>query len=169
MFALENVQTRHSLRAVFENIFSKYGRHFDEDDEIDLLSLEVTKPGGHLARIQPLKFGRAYRGKEAPLESLSGDEIPDPNETFEDVFEVERKRMTPGDDGHAAQLQSSFIKAVASTKGPEEEHRSKSRPKTFNHVLKGIYRAERRIRRRFRSPHPKSNCLDCILMRIIQS
>ena len=66
MFSIENSETRKSLKSVFENIFAKYGREFDEDDEVDLMSLQVTRPGGHLARLKPVHFGAAFKRKPPP-------------------------------------------------------------------------------------------------------
>lgn len=81
MLSLSCEETRKSLKSVFENIFSKYDREFDEDDEVDLLDMKVIKPGGHLARLTRQNFGNVFKKKKlVNKESLEvvdelGDEI----------------------------------------------------------------------------------------------
>lgn len=62
MFGLQ--KTRDSLKEAFESLFDKYGKEFDDDDEIDILSLEVvrkstTKNGSNVQK--PRKFGFLYK------------------------------------------------------------------------------------------------------------
>lgn len=61
MFGLQ--KTRDSLKEAFESLFDKYGREFDDDDEIDILSLEVVKKSTtKSSNIQkPRKFGFLYK------------------------------------------------------------------------------------------------------------
>lgn len=66
MFGLQ--KTRDSLKEAFEILFEKYGKEFDDDDEIDIMSLEVVKKSNkkdpELQR--PRKFGFLYK-KEGTL------------------------------------------------------------------------------------------------------
>ena len=61
MFGLQ--KTRDSLKEAFENLFEKYGKEFDDDDEIDIMSLEVVKKSTSMnSEMQkPLKFGFLYK------------------------------------------------------------------------------------------------------------
>lgn len=61
MFGMQ--KTRDSLKQAFENLFDKYGREFDDDDEIDILSLEVVKKSTKKdSNVQkPRKFGFLYK------------------------------------------------------------------------------------------------------------
>lgn len=63
-------ETRDSLKRAFENLFDKYGQEFDDDDEIDILSLKVVKKSNKKnSEIQkPRKFGFLYH-KEGKLRS----------------------------------------------------------------------------------------------------
>jgi hypothetical protein len=58
-------KTRDSLKDAFESLFEKYGKDFDDDDEIDILSLEVVKKSlNRNSNIQrPRKFGFLYQKK----------------------------------------------------------------------------------------------------------
>lgn len=61
MFGLQ--KTRDSLKEAFENLFEKYGKEFDDDDEIDIISLEVVKKSNKKdSELQrPRKFGFLYK------------------------------------------------------------------------------------------------------------
>lgn len=61
MFGLQ--KTRDSLKEAFESLFEKYGKEFDDDDEIDILSLEVVKKSNkNNSELQrPRKFGFLYK------------------------------------------------------------------------------------------------------------
>lgn len=63
MFGLQ--KTRDSLKEAFENLFEKYGKEFDDDDEIDIISLEVVKKSNKKdSELQrPRKFGFLYKKK----------------------------------------------------------------------------------------------------------
>lgn len=56
-------ETRDSLKQAFESLFEKYGKEFDDDDEIDILSLKVVKKSNFKSKdIQrPRKFGYLYQ------------------------------------------------------------------------------------------------------------
>lgn len=56
-------KTRDSLKEAFENLFEKYGREFDDDDEIDIMSLEVVRKSSKRdPEVQrPRKFGFLYK------------------------------------------------------------------------------------------------------------
>ena len=58
-------KTRDSLKDAFENLFEKYGHEFEDDEEIDIISLEVVKRSTNLRNnnnIQkPKKFGFLYK------------------------------------------------------------------------------------------------------------
>ncbi len=58
-------KTKDSLKQAFENLFEKYGREFEEDDEIDLFSLEVVKTGKQgiisVQSSRKQKFGYLYK------------------------------------------------------------------------------------------------------------
>ena len=61
VFSLQ--KTRDSLKQAFESLFEKYGRDFDDDDEIDILSLEVVKKSSKKDSLaqKPRKFGFLYK------------------------------------------------------------------------------------------------------------
>ncbi len=61
-------KTRDSLKEAFETLFEKYGREFEDDDEIDILSLEVVhKSRKKKSALQkPKKFGFLYKKKDEP-------------------------------------------------------------------------------------------------------
>lgn len=61
MFGLQ--KTRDSLKEAFESLFEKYGKEFDDDDEIDIISLEVVKKSNKKdSELQrPRKFGFLYK------------------------------------------------------------------------------------------------------------
>lgn len=185
MFALENAQTRQSLRNVFDNIFVKYGRDFNEDDEIDLVNLKVTKRGGHLARLRTLSFGTVFRHKkgvhgrghegdsqdsQSQSQSQTQSQLPDPDPAVEDVFEAERRRLEPAvSDQMVAQIRSSFNRAVASTK---------TKPgSSFDVVLFGMIREQEEGRRNtsrrqrlLAHSHASSehqDCFDCTLLALL--
>lgn len=182
MFAIENTRTRNSLRTVFEGIFQKYGRDFDEDDEVDLLSLKVVKAGGHLARIKPLAFGRAFRGK-GPQQSA--DDAPgwlptdpldeDEDDLGEDVFEFGGRVRAQAN--RVAHIQSSFNQAVASRRAKDDDSHqawpkdgdalpaSRKRPRTFHAALLRILREEQRqTRQDTRRQCGRPDCFDCVLL-----
>ena len=56
-------ETRDSLKRAFESLFDKYGQEFNDDDEIDILSLQVVKRGNKKnSELQrPRNFGYLYR------------------------------------------------------------------------------------------------------------
>lgn len=56
-------ETRDSLKQAFESLFEKYGKEFDDDDEIDILSLKVVKKSISKSREgqRPKKFGYLYQ------------------------------------------------------------------------------------------------------------
>lgn len=182
MFAIENAKTRNSLRTVFENIFAKYGRDFEEDDEIDLISLSVIKPGGHLARIKPLAFGRAFKDRkhnsEGPLDNNNNQRaITTQLEDFEeDVFETERKRLQPAVSTEVvARIRSSFNKAVASTKKSKKTSNDWFLMRTyqsFDSLLLALCQRERRIFKDsaslYRCLHPIGKCFDCTLLKLLK-
>lgn len=180
MFALENSRTRNSLRSAFENIFEKYGREFAEDDEIDLVNLEVTLAGGHLARIKRMEFGRVFRGKQSndAAGTISRHQLPsdEENDEFENVFDSYNRRGQKPED--VSRIQSSFVRAVAvrKRKGASSKGRRKldacelSRPitltpSTFNRLLTGIIKTEQvSLKRSARLRlHDCDGCFDCIL------
>lgn len=183
MFAIENTRTRNSLRTVFEGIFQKYGRDFDEDDEVDLLSLKVVKAGGHLARIKPLAFGRAFRGK-GPQQSTDGspdwlaadpleEEEDDDEDLGEDVFEFGGRARAQAN--RVAHIQSSFNQAVASRRAKDASHHrakddtlpapSQKRPRTFHAALLRIFCEEQRQTRQDTRRHcGRPDCFDCVLL-----
>lgn len=59
-------KTRDSLKEAFESLFEKYDREFDDDDEIDILSLEVVRKSTNRksALQKPKKFGFLYKKKD---------------------------------------------------------------------------------------------------------
>ena len=59
-------KTRDSLKEAFESLFEKYDREFDDDDEIDILSLEVVRKSKNRksALQKPKKFGFLYKKKD---------------------------------------------------------------------------------------------------------
>ena len=63
-FAIEHDKTRASLQNAFEGLFSKYGRSFESDDEIDIIDLKVVKKGRTLEGMRPLEFGEAFHKKK---------------------------------------------------------------------------------------------------------
>lgn len=56
-------ETRDSLKRAFENLFEKYDQEFDDDDEIDILSLKVVKKSNKKSAEgqKTRKFGFLYR------------------------------------------------------------------------------------------------------------
>lgn len=56
-------ETRDSLKQAFESLFEKYGKEFDDDDEIDILSLKVVKKSNTRSKEvqKPRKFGYLYQ------------------------------------------------------------------------------------------------------------
>ena len=65
-------ETRDSLKHAFENLFEKYGKEFDDDDEIDILSLKVVKKSNTKSKEvqRPRKFGYLYQ-KDGKINVLS--------------------------------------------------------------------------------------------------
>jgi hypothetical protein len=70
MFGLQ--KTRDSLKEAFESLFEKYGKEFDDDDEIDIMSLEVVKKSNKsdLELQRPRKFGFLYRKEGKNVEEM---------------------------------------------------------------------------------------------------
>lgn len=65
-------KTRDSLKEAFENLFKKYDREFENDDEIDIIKLKVVKKGDTLDKSnddiqKPKPFGYLYKKKGKPL------------------------------------------------------------------------------------------------------
>ncbi len=68
MRILENRETRDSLRSAFRSLFARYEREFYEDDEIDLATMTVTRPRGHLVRMaHAVPFGSMFPCTRAGL------------------------------------------------------------------------------------------------------
>lgn len=183
MFSIANTETRRSLKTVFENIFAKYGREFVEDDEIDLVSLEVTKPGGHLARIKPLQFGEAFRRKVAqPSEASHAS--PTFETTEEDIFELGKGTLGPSEDEEqatratATQLRFNLVNAIAQSETASRRKKLKGTPnrgqkrrkrkvRTFDTILTEILEDEARVTVvGLRAPHA-TGCFDCLLFNAI--
>ena len=63
-------KTRDSLKEAFESLFEKYGHEFEDDEEIDIISLEVVKKSANTSKNsnlqKPKKFGFLYK-KEGML------------------------------------------------------------------------------------------------------
>lgn len=186
MFSIANTETRRSLKTVFENIFAKYGRDFAEDDEIDLVSLEVTKPGGHLARIKPLQFGEAFRRRTGqPSVGPPISPAPEPCDgEDDDVFGPSIRALGQSEDEEratratASQLRSNLVNAIAQSgtipqrkrlKGVPNRGQKKRRKKTrtFDSILTEILEEEARATIvGLRAPHA-TGCLDCLLFSVI--
>lgn len=180
MFSIANTETRRSLKAVFENIFAKYGRDFVEDDEIDLVSLEVTKPGGHLARIKPLQFGEAFRRKMVQSPEAS----PAFEATEEDIFGLDKGVLGHSEDDEqatratATQLRFNLVNAIAQSGTASRRKKLKGTPNrgqkrrkrkivTFDTVLTEILEEEARAMVvGLRAPHA-TGCFDCLLFTAI--
>ncbi len=158
MFAIENFATRKSLKNVFDNIFAKYGRDFQEADEIDLETLNVIKSGGHLRSSRILSFGSVFKHRRravvdpSPSDEESAEEDLGPTgcDPFAndglDIFESQMLLKRPSsieDRQSTAQLQSSFQKAVARDAGMSSggvPARGGEPPKTFDETLLVILR-----------------------------
>lgn len=93
-FLIENAETRASLQSAFDHLFRKYGRDFDDDDEINLEDLSITKVGGHVGLDRPRLFGSIYRrSRDGATASDMLDDFDDPllekeeeEENYDDVF-----------------------------------------------------------------------------------
>src|ERR1700729_4106990 len=83
-FVFENPATRESLKNAFESLFAKYGRSFDDDDEIDLVNLKIIKRGNHLTKIKALRFGETFKG--TGLKTSSNPPEHETSEAYDDVF-----------------------------------------------------------------------------------
>jgi len=170
MFAIENSSTRKSLKSVFDNIFAKYGRTFEKDDEIDLQSMEVSQTGGHLSRIKEIKFGSVFkhsRKYEFESDSSSSEDEPSIDDVdlgiielplnVDDIFQQEKERIEPQ---LVQQIQSKFHRAIASSQEvplPKKEslkdikttttkeivEEERGGPITFDSVLYSFIRKER--------------------------
>lgn len=180
-FSFQNLETRKSLKSVFENIFVKYGREFEEDDEIDLMSFEVTKAGGHLARTKPLKFGNVFKRKSEAIVAadniLAGVFTSDADGI--DVFEAAiSKKPRPN---KTSRLQDSFVQAVSQSKNRESAfineqsfllRRKRGRPRKlkptdFGSILKSILVSEHDIDAKQPLPRHINSCFDCVLVQLI--
>lgn len=74
-FAIEHEKTRLSLKDAFEELFAKYDREFEEEDEIDILNLKVVRKGGFLSKSRIQEFGECYRKRtKRSTESLSEED-----------------------------------------------------------------------------------------------
>lgn len=62
--AIEHEKTRLSLKDAFEDLFSRYDREFDEEDEIDIINLKVVKKGGFLSKSKVAEFGEFYKKRK---------------------------------------------------------------------------------------------------------
>ena len=75
-----------SLLAAFDNICQKYGNEYPSDDEIDLQTLKVVKPGKHLDKLPKLHFGSMYRKKKDTIEEDTVFEVAKNLNTFDSVL-----------------------------------------------------------------------------------
>ncbi|PJF16895.1 hypothetical protein PSACC_03309 [Paramicrosporidium saccamoebae] len=158
MFAIENEQTRKSLKSAFENIFAKYGRDFAEDDEVDLGSMEVTKPGGHLARLKSVAFGRAFKDRQHSFDKEFEHKAP--LEIDEDVFETDRRKNRPtADPVQVAQIRYSFNYAVASKVKKPRDQNCPDDPPSFHSILLDIRQSQKDRARQYPITHER-NCFD---------
>lgn len=92
-FLFENAATRASLKSAFDQLFCKYGREFDDDDEIDLTDLSIVNVGGHVVRERARGFGSCYRksSKRMESEAAAAQDQPTPaieeqEDNYDDVF-----------------------------------------------------------------------------------
>lgn len=178
MFAIENSSTRKSLKNVFQNIFAKYGRTFEMDDEIDLESMEVvSQTGGHLSRIKELKFGSVFKHSrkydfESDSSSSEDEYLIDEADLgiielpldVDDIFLQEKERIEPQ---LVQQIQSKFHRAIASSQEPlhlptvtKLSTTIMDEPNTFDSVLYSFIREERRLMVRGKLCKMK-DCFDC--------
>lgn len=108
-FLIENAATRASLKSAFDHLFCKYGREFEDDDEIDLADLSIVNIGGHVLREKTRGFGSCYKkatreqdralALEAAREVVVEEEQED---NYDDVF----KRISG--NVKAAQMRARF-------------------------------------------------------------
>jgi len=94
-FLFENAATRASLKSAFDHLFCKYGREFEDDDEIDLSDLSIIKRGGHVGSEKARGFGSCYKKSRhmVLMESQQQDysshpelEDEEQEDTYDDVF-----------------------------------------------------------------------------------
>lgn len=88
-FLFENAATRASLKSAFDHLFCKYGREFDDDDEIDLQDLSIVRVGGHVLNEKTRGFGSCY--KKSSSRNVSGQASVEVSEieqedNYDDVF-----------------------------------------------------------------------------------
>lgn len=65
--AIEHEKTRLSLKDAFEDLFARYDREFDEEDEIDIINLKVVKKGGFLSKSKVAEFGEFYKKRRTTV------------------------------------------------------------------------------------------------------
>lgn len=91
--AIEHEKTRQSLKDAFEDLFVKYGREFDDGDEIDIMNLRIVKKGGFLANSAVINFGNRYKKSREHQHhqnhhNQSDDELTEPSDFHtEDDFD----------------------------------------------------------------------------------
>jgi hypothetical protein len=96
--AIEHEKTRLSLKDAFEDLFSRYDREFEDEDEIDIVNLRVVRKGGFLANSAVKEFGECYRKRSenplGPSDSSGPDSSADEYDDIdEQVFERVCKRI----------------------------------------------------------------------------
>jgi Centromere protein Scm3 len=97
--AIEHEKTRLSLKDAFEDLFARYDREFEDEDEIDIVNLRVVRKGGFLAKCPTKEFGECYRKRSEQLQVSSdsselGSSAADENDDIdEQVFERVCKRI----------------------------------------------------------------------------
>lgn len=181
MFAIENSTTRKSLKNVFDNIFAKYGRTFEKDDEIDLESMEVSQTGGHLSRIKEVKFGSVF--KHSRKYDFESDNSSSEDEPFvddvdlgiielplnvDDIFQQEKERI---ESKLVHQIQSKFHRAIANSqeilsaskisyKEKQTAKQTIDEPQSFDSILYSFIREERE--KIAAKGCASENCFDCI-------
>lgn len=83
-FYFGHQETRQSLKKSFESLFVKYDHEFQDDDEIDLLSMKITKNGKHLDSISTaMKFGELFHKYHGNSNQT----------TLKGKIEIKRKRL----------------------------------------------------------------------------
>jgi len=184
MLWIENTATRKSLKNAFDGIFARYGRKFEDDDEIDLTELAVVKRGHHLSMSETREFGSVYRSDQYRSEAFghvyeNAHAIPEEYDTIgEDVFITSAKSANvPVAPEQIMALRSHLLSHLEVYDPQESDPRlmietqgkpriRKKRDRTFDSILESICMAElEAIRRRPIKCHQScsESCFECIL------
>lgn len=164
-FAIEHEKTRHSLQNAFEGLFSKYGREFASDDEIDILDLRVVKKGRTLEGMRPLEFGEAFHKKRKRKNRhrhrlLKEEKRQKRNKSRK--LEKPRKRQQRKEAGEDMDR-----KIYESIRGINNRIVEAWPERDFETFFRHIYNNERdTLRQRWACHCGKRSCFDCIFTKI---